>query len=216
VISDEALKLIGAVLGSSTVTVAVTKWFEYRLQLAKDKREEAREAAKTTKDKVGEATKVSTEITPILYNLLGVYCQGGNVNVVEFHNGGEFYSRRSIQRMTMTFEACIDRGQSRRLDMQNIIMSNDQLNWVDGFVRSPKQPEYYPDVLTLPPCFVRDYYTYYEVRSAYVVGLYDVHDNLIGLLSLTSSDADFLADRPRTGIDTQVQNLQNLLIPPTS
>jgi hypothetical protein len=208
----DLLKMLGAIASSSAVTVALTKWLDHLIQVGKEKREMAREAAKPPKDKLGEATQAAGEITPIIYNLLGVYCPGGNVNICEFHNGDEFYSRRGIQRMTMTFEACIDRGQSRRLDMQNIILSNEQLNWIEE-IRKDKQPVYYPHVSELPQGYIRDYYEYYEIKSAYVAGLYDTQNRLIGLLSLTSSGPDFMAGQRQTGISNQIQNLQNFLTP---
>lgn len=197
---------------ASVIGVVVTTFgllFGKYLDRRWKKQDEAAAAQKSSKYKLYPAIADAAQIKILLLELLGEF-QACRISITQFHNGGEFYGGKGIQRMTITYEEPRRGVVGIQADVQAQIMSGNQLVWLEEVIGH--KGVYYANTKVLPEGEIRDFYEYYNIISVLVRPLFDKQARMIGLLTLSCEKEDFLANKNLTAIRFNVPKLETLLI----
>lgn len=102
------------------------------------------------------------------------------IYIMQFHNGGNFFSNSPIQKMSVTYERCSD-GLERISDrFQNIFVSNH--NWYINTILNDEL--FFTDIDSVEDVTTRGLLRSSGCQSQAAVTIYDKSGNLIGLLIL--------------------------------
>lgn len=93
------------------------------------------------------AINIANELYPILWEMLNQF-KAKRICVFEFHNGGKYYSGRSIQRVTMSYEVASYEIKRISPEFQGTVMSDAFHIGLKELVE--KNMIYYPNVGSLP------------------------------------------------------------------
>lgn len=185
---------------TAIVTVILNRWFDAK----KEKKAETPHS-----NNMYRAMEESGKVHPILYELLIEY-NPTRITIGLFHNGGKFYSSKGMQRITIMYEVPTQRGPSLKKDFQNLLLSGEQMEWLNQMV--VRRGMYHKNVLQdLPAGEMRDLFEYYDMKSICAQPLFDHVGQLIGVLTLSSDEADFIGDSSPVGIRLKAQRLENIL-----
>lgn len=101
------------------------------------------------------------------------------IYILEFHNGGKFYSGRSMQRFTMSYEICRPGISHEQSKYQGLLLSN-----FNNFAKAYIQEDIIavPDVSKVEDDNLRAVYGYEGVESVYAYPIKDLNNKIIGLM----------------------------------
>lgn len=175
------LGIITTVLGIVGTLLAI--WLKYYL----DKKSKARECI--VQRTVDEDTEILDRLDE-LKNEIGA----DRISIFSFHNGGEYYSGRSMQKLSCSYEVVSNGVARMQLSMQNIPVSAC-LTTVRNLVENKEFHCYDVDLL-YPESGCKSYLIDYGVKSTYQYAIFDLNRRVIGILR-----ADFVLDRERLSED---------------
>ena len=121
-------------------------------------------------------TLVLTKLKEVLDDI-----SADRICIFSFHNGGTFYSGKSMQKMSMSYEQ-IDNGiSSIQLDKQNIPVSA----CITTIKPTIENGEFYaPDTKEYPEGLCKYHLLEDGVKSTYYWPLIDLHNNVIGMVRI--------------------------------
>ncbi len=169
-IDDLIIPTISAIIGVGGTLLTI--WYKHRL--ANNRLEEQR---------ICPIEKCVSEDELVLGKLKDVLQEvnGDRLSIFSFHNGGTYYSGKSMQKMSMSYEECDNGISSTMMNKQNIpvsacittlkpLMANGEYNCVDT--------KDYPEGLC------KHHLKTDGVKSTYNWPIVDIHSNIIGVLRL--------------------------------
>jgi hypothetical protein len=101
------------------------------------------------------------------------------IYILEFHNGGKFYSGRSMQRFTMSYEICRPGISHEETKYQGLLLSNFN-NFAKAYIQNSIIA--IPDIAKVSNDNLRDIYSHDGVESVYIYPINDLNDKTIGLM----------------------------------
>lgn len=169
------LGILTTILGIVGTLSAI--WLKYYL----DKKSKARECV---------VQRTVDEDTIILDRLEELKSEIGadRISIFSFHNGGEYYSGRSMQKLSCSYEVVSNGVARMQLSMQNIPVSaclTTVRNLVDN-----KEFHCYDVDLNYPESGCKAYLIEYGIKSTYQYAIFDLNRRVIGILR-----ADFVLDK---------------------
>jgi hypothetical protein len=106
---------------------------------------------------------------------------GDRISIMSFHNGSTYYSGKSMQKMSMTYEECNNGISSVMLDKQNIPVSA----CITTLKPLIENGEFYcVDTKDYPEGLCKYHIENDGVKSTYEYPVVDLHKNIIGVLSV--------------------------------
>lgn len=124
-----------------------------------------------------------TEDTLVIEKLREVLDEihGDRISIYSFHNGNTYYSGKSIQKMSMTYEECNNGISSVMLDKQDIPVSA----CITTLKPLMENGEFYCiDTKDYPEGLCKYHIKNDGVKSTYEYPIIDLHQNAIGVLSV--------------------------------
>ena len=181
--NDLIVPIISAIVGVGGTLLTI--WYKHKLASKKLEEEHICPIGVC----VSEDELVLSKLKDILQEV-----NGDRVSIFSFHNGGTYYSGKSMQKMSMSYEECDNGISSTMMNKQNIpvsacittlkpLMENGEFKCVDT--------KDYPEGLC------KHHLRSDGVKSTYNWSVVDIHSNIIGVLRLdyvkrktTLSDSD--------------------------
>lgn len=108
-----------------------------------------------------------------LYNADRIY-------IIQYHNGGNFYTNSPMQKFSMTYERCSDGLERLSERFQGILVSH--FNWYIRKMISSQM--FYYDVNSIEDISTRAYLSSYGVQSHISCPIYDKDKHIIGHLGM--------------------------------
>lgn len=101
------------------------------------------------------------------------------IYILEFHNGGKFYSGRSMQRFTMSYEMCRPGISHEQMKYQGVLLSN-----YHNFAKAYLQANFIAidDISKVEDESLRSTYGTEGVESVYACPIKDLNGRVIGLM----------------------------------
>ena len=166
----------------------ITIWYKHKLGLKKLEREQAHDCPITTC--LVEDELVIDRLREILED---IKCD--RISIFSFHNGGKYYSGKSVQKMSMSYEQTNSGISSTMMVKQNIpvsacistlrpLMENGEFGCVDT--------KNYPEGLC------KHHLKVDGVKSTYNWPIVDLYNNIIGLLRV-----DYVKKKTVLGVENQ-------------
>ena len=144
-----------------------------------------------------------TEDTLVIEKLREVLDEihGDRISIMSFHNGSTYYSGKSMQKMSMTYEECDNGISSVMLDKQDIPVSA----CITTLKPLMQNGEFYcVDTKDYPEGLCKYHLRNDGVKSTYKYPIIDLHKNAIGILSV-----DFV--KRKTRLDDEDHDVLKLL-----
>jgi hypothetical protein len=116
------------------------------------------------------------------------------ISIFSFHNGGEYYSGRSMQKLSCSYEVVRPGIARHQMRLQHIPVSAC-LTTVRNLVENKEFHCYDVDLL-YPESGCKSYLIDYGVKSTYQYAIFDLNRRVIGILR-----ADFVLDKERLSDD---------------
>ncbi len=163
------IPVLTTLIGSATTLLVI--WYKHKLSV------------KASQAKEGPIEKCVGEDMEIIENLKGITKELGadRVSIFSFHNGGQFYSGKSMQKMSISYEVVSEGIASIQLDKQNIPVSacvttlKPLVDYGEFHCRRIKE---YPDGLC-------KYHLEKDgIKSTYGYAIMDLEDKTIGMLRM--------------------------------
>ena len=151
----------------------VTLWYKHKLELKKAEEEEH-------ECPIGACITEDALILGRLKDILDDI-SADRICIFSFHNGGHYYSGKSMQKMSMSYEQ-VDNGiSSIQLDKQNIPVSA----CITTIKPTMENGEFYaPDTKEYPEGLCKYHLLRDGVKSTYHWPLIDLHSNVIGIVRI--------------------------------
>lgn len=149
------VKILEIISNSAVIVAIVSSAGTYLITKLARKHETASQSLKP-------AINTANELYPILWEVLNQF-KAKRICVFEFHNGGKYYSGRSIQRVTMSYEVASYEKKRISPEFQGTVMSDAfhiglkeliESNWI-----------YYMDVDSLPDSGTKALLTHYGSKA---------------------------------------------------
>jgi hypothetical protein len=168
--NDLIIPTISAIIGVGGTLLTI--WYKHRLV---SKRLEEQHVCPIEKC-VSEDELVLGKLKDVLQEV-----HGDRLSIFSFHNGGTYYSGKSMQKMSMSYEECDNGISSTMMNKQNIpvsacittlkpLMENGLCMWAD----TKDHPE----------GLCKHHLKVDGVKSTYSWSIIDIHSNIIGVLRL--------------------------------
>jgi hypothetical protein len=168
-IAEIWVPIITTVIGSIT-TILVIK---YKHKLDRLKSEEEICAISTC---VAEDTIILSKLKEVLDDI-----SADRICIFSFHNGGHYYSGKSMQKMSISYEQTDNGISSVQLEKQNIPVSA----CISTIKPTMENGEFYaPDTKEYPEGLCKYHLLKDGVKSTYHWPLIDLHDNAIGIVRI--------------------------------
>ena len=168
-ITEIWVPIITTVIGSITTLLVI----KYKHKLSRIK----------SKDEICAIDKAVAEDVIILTKLKDILddTSADRICIFSFHNGGHYYSGKSMQKMSMSYEQ-VDNGiSSIQLDKQNIPVSA----CITTIKPTIENGEFYaPDTKEYPEGLCKFYLLRDGVKSTYHWPLIDLYNNTIGIVRI--------------------------------
>lgn len=171
--------LIGA------VTTIIVIWYKNKIEL------------ENKKSSVCPVTECISEDTAVLERMKGVLSEtnGDRICIFSFHNGGQFYSGKSMQKMSMSYEHVDNGVSSIQLNKQNIPVSA----CMTTLKPLMENGEFFnPDTKKYPDGLCKHHLLEDGVKSTYYWPIIDINENIIGMLRL-----DYVKRKTKISVDDQ-------------
>jgi|LakMenEpi03Aug12_release.lakeMendotaPanAssembly.Ray.scaffolds.fasta_scaffold133562_2 hypothetical protein len=171
------LGILTTILGIVGTLTAV--WLKYYL----DKRAKSQECV---------VQRTVNEDTEILDRLDELKSEIGadRISIFSFHNGGEYYSGRSMQKLSCSYEVVQPGIARHQMKMQNVPVSAC-LTTIKHMIEE-KEFFCYDVDRDFPESACKSYLIEYGVKSTYQYAIFDLNRRAIGILR-----ADFIAEKER-------------------
>jgi hypothetical protein len=111
--------------------------------------------------------------------------------IIQYHNGGNFYTESPMQKSTMTYERCSDGLEKLSDKFQNVLVSH--FNWYIRQMVDEKM--FYTDLNKIEDISTRAFLSSYGTQSHVACPIYDRDKHLIGMLGM-----DWVFSEPTTEI----------------
>jgi hypothetical protein len=100
--------------------------------------------------------------------------------IIQYHNGGNFYTESPMQKSTMTYERCSDGLERLSEKYQNVLVSH--FNWYIRHMVDSKM--FYTDLNKIEDISTRAFLISYGTQSHIACPIYDRDNHLIGMLGM--------------------------------
>jgi len=100
--------------------------------------------------------------------------------IIQYHNGGNFYTESPMQKSTMTYERCSDGLEKLSDKFQNVLVSH--FNWYIRHMVDSKM--FYTDLNKIEDISTRAFLSSYGTQSHVACPIYDRDKHLIGMLGM--------------------------------
>lgn len=161
------IPIITAVLGISGTLLAI--WFKHRLV---NKENDICPIGAC----VAEDTIILSKLKEVLDDI-----SADRILIFSFHNGGHYYSGKSMQKMSVSYEQTDNGVSSVQLDKQNIPVSA----CITTIKPTMENGEFYaPDTKEYPEGLCKYHLLRDGVKSTYHWPLIDLHNNAIGIVRI--------------------------------
>jgi len=100
--------------------------------------------------------------------------------IIQYHNGGNFYTESPMQKSTMTYERCSDGLEKLSDKFQNVLVSH--FNWYIRHMVDEKM--FYSDLNKVEDISTRAFLSSYGTQSHVACPIYDRDKHLIGMLGM--------------------------------
>ena len=185
--SEIWVPLLTAVFGSIGTILSIR--YRHNLQMKK-------ELAKCT---VQEAVEQDTELLGKLEELRA-NVNGSRACIYQFHNGGEYYTGRSMQKISMTYET-VSKGISRNIATRQNVPVSACNQTLSELIKERRL--YYTDVKNDMPESLCKYYAVEDgTKSLYKWAIYDLEKRALGYLQI-----DFVGKKKNLSED-DIQDLE--------
>ena len=185
--SEIWVPILTAIIGSIGTIIGIR--YRHILQLKKDQ----------TKCQIQEAVEVDTEL---LSKLDGLREDVGasRACVYQFHNGGEYYTGRSMQKVSMTYET-VKAGISRNISQRQNVPVSACNQTLSKLIKDRRL--YYSDVKNQMPESLCKFYSIEDgTKSLYKWAIYDLDKRALGYLQV-----DFVGKKKNLSED-DIQDLE--------
>jgi len=167
---DVLIPILTTLIGSITTLGVI--WYKNKLE------KQRLEADHTCP--IGECISEDTLVIEKLREILDE-THGDRISIYSFHNGGTFYSGKSMQKMSMTYEECDNGISSVMLDKQDIPVSA----CITTLKPLMQNGEFYcVDTKDYPEGLCKYHLRNDGVKSTYKYPIIDLYKNAIGILSV--------------------------------
>ena len=171
------------IIGISTTALGVVGtltaiWLKYHLEKRKKQEEECPVHCAVADDKeiIARLDEIKEEIG------------ADRVSIFSFHNGGEYYSGKSMQKLTCSYEVVSPGVARQQLAMQNVPVSACHVTLQK--LMENKEFHCYDVDQNYPESGCKSYLVDFGVKSTYQYCIFDLNRRAIGLLR-----ADFVLER---------------------
>jgi hypothetical protein len=178
------IPVLTTLIGAGTTLIVI--WYKHKLD----------------KEKLGSkqcpVTECISEDTAVLERMKGVLSDtsADRICIFSFHNGGQFYSGKSMQKMSMSYEQVDNGVSSIQLSKQNIPVSA----CMTTLQPLMENGEFYnPDTKKYPEGLCKYHLLQDGVKSTYYWPIIDINDNIIGMLRL-----DYVKRKTKISPDDQI------------
>ena len=185
--SEIWVPILTAIIGAVATVLSIR--YRHNLQLKKEQ----------IKCQVQEAVEVDTELLSKLDELRNEV-GASRACIYQFHNGGEYYTGRSMQKISMTYET-VKAGISRNINFRQNVPVSACNETLANLIRDRRL--YYPDVKnTMPESLCKFYAIEDGTKSMYKWAIYDLDKRALGYLQV-----DFVGKK-KTLSDDDIQDLE--------
>lgn len=165
------IPIITTLIGSITTLFVI--WYKHKLELKKVREEE-------NECPIGQCVAEDTIILSKLKEVLDEI-SADRICIFSFHNGGNYYSGKSMQKMSISYEQTDNGISSIQLDKQNIPVSA----CITTIKPTMENGEFYaPDTKEYPEGLCKYHLLRDGVKSTYHWPLIDLHNNAIGIVRI--------------------------------
>ena len=165
------IPIITTLIGSITTLFVI--WYKHRLELKKVREEENECPIGLC---VAEDTIILSKLKEVLDEI-----SADRICIFSFHNGGNYYSGKSMQKMSISYEQTDNGISSIQLDKQNIPVSA----CITTIKPTMENGEFYaPDTKEYPEGLCKYHLLRDGVKSTYHWPLIDLHNNAIGIVRI--------------------------------
>ena len=184
----------------TALSLIYIKWRENVLT----RRKEKEAPAKLSQDRENNA-----KIYPILWEILSSLSGAKRVSVIQYHNGGRFFSGKSINRMTMTHEVVKTGIVHISKDVKDLIINRPHSLLVDDLVSDGIA--HHSDVEKIEEADLKNFFKYYKTKSACYILLKDSSERPVGALAVTSQKVNAFSDSDIAGLTLRANNIVSIL-----
>ena len=164
------IPILTAIIGIAGTLITI--WYKHKLSLKKVEKEKAQDCPITSC--LVEDELINDRLREILE---GLKCD--RIAIFSFHNGGKYYSGKSVQKMSMSYEQADSGISSLILEKQNIPVSA----CVSTLKPLMKNGEFgHADTKNYPEGLCKHYLKVDGVKSTYNWSIIDINNNIIGFL----------------------------------
>lgn len=194
---------IYAAVISAAATLLATIITVYVNDRVKKKKEEDQR-----RDIVGRVIESSNKAYPVLWGMMN-RLRAKRAAIVQFHNGGKFYSGKSIDRFTMTHEVHEDLVPSIKDNFIGVLLEHYY-----GTLEEIEKNEfcYYPTLDSVKDSSLQNVMKYYNSKSILFVAIRDKSNNTVASIFMSFNKENQISDPEIEAMMLQSNKIRDILI----
>jgi hypothetical protein len=206
---DFILESWKAILNSALIIALATAYLENRKKKKEEQAKVTAEAEKKEKDSIRRNVEIDGKIYPKLWQLLREYLAGRSF-ILQFHNGGQYFSGKGMKRATMSHEVSTFNLGRINGEFQGYVMS-------EAFHEGLREMMdlsylYYPSIEKLPESGTKSMLRTYGSKAFFAVLFWDEnHRDPIGCLCLCFAKEDPLTEEQVHDIKARSEDILHLV-----